>query len=943
MMTSCSLMLPLGSKMMITDSQVLLDCCSREMKRVKGWGEQNSSNIITEDLPKVSNAVIFSLTNLFFKHFCVLTLLHKAAYASQPLHLETAPSLSPHRGPGCLSSDANVDRLCVPVFCVSALLQHLPSDLGSVAAGEVTQSAFISTLGYAYVAESISRSVDATSSHLGGSGSGESGEEVIKKVQISTRPIGEDDAELLTRCLIHNYTESIIEESKRDVQRRMHSEQSLQEKERSSQLPSSDHDHDCATSTSTLPTPAVTETFKAFVNRSGTCSLRCILSVCVYVYSSSSSSNIRLQSLKTSRVAYCSETNREAYEILLATGCGHDPVSGEVSGTLCDVRMLDSSLKVLAVLGMDDPCALTAVTSSTYQCHELSVPLSLPLPPSLPAEGQGKGVESVKASESKATSLDMPWRSAAIYLITSACLVPAVCVPQSSYSNKLGEIAVALVTAYSKERPLLSNKLLFWQPLIRSDGVSKISSLKEREEESGFSHTQECISTAAMAANCSDLPFINMPAISGTWNGTGARKEVTGLGSRGPHMLASTSGTGQHQYLVLGDINGHVWGTTIGPHTDFPGPMYPPGFTLMQRVESYIEREDELDNVNVLPSNSLAERPSCDPIGYECLHSYDASDSHPFIDVGVSPYFLNDPTGVFLTPPSNIICTGHTVVSRFRQRLPLRLLGSARDVMLERKARALFLRKASMARVRVPSAASRKRTVTARGGNTKLNNNKKKKKKLSFASMAETQEHNSTDDKCTASGTCSFLPLLAPSLTDGASEHGEPGLSTAAPSPSPLPSLLQGCTGTIADEADTDKLDVDVDVVDEAAGTHSLIKVSGGSSRNGDRDGDRPQHDDSDDSESDNESMSVPLSKPSSHPDDAEAEKRPALDPFLSVALSDVLPVPRRVLTGDFAVRLLKAKEVGDLPVWIEDNTTRQQCYPESSMDGHPFKVVLFI
>lgn len=805
-----------------------------------------------------------------------------------------------------------MDRLCVPVFCVSALSLHLPSDLGSVAAGEVTQSAFISTLGYAYVAESISRSVDATTPYMGESGSGEGDEEVIKKVQISTRPIGEDDAELLTRCLIHNYTESIIEESKRDVQRRMHSEQSLQDEERSSQLPSSDHDHDCATSTLTLPTPAVTETFKAFVSRSGTCSLRCILSVCVY--SNSSSSNIRLQSLKTSRVAYCPETNREAYEILLATGCGLDPVSGEVSDTLSDVRMLDSSLKVLAVLGMDDPCALTAVTNSTYQCHELSVPLSLLLPPSLPAEGQGKGqgegVESVKASESKATSLDMPWRSAAIYLITSACLVPAVCVPQSSCSNKLGGFVVAMVTAYSKERPLLSNKLLFWQPLIRSDGVSKISSLKEKEKEkeSGCSYTQECISTAAMTANCSDLPFINMPAISGT--GSGARKEVTGLGSRGPHMLASTSGTGQHQYLVLGDVNGHVWATTIGPHTDFPGPMYPPGFTLMQRVESYLEREDELDNVNVnvLPSNSLAERPSCDPIGYECLHSYDPSDSHPFIDVGVSPYFGNDPAGVFMTPPSNIICTGHTVVSRFRQRLPLRLLGSARDAMLERKARALFLRKASMARTRGPSAASRKRTVAARGGNTKLNK-KKKKKKLSFASMAETQEHNSTDD------TCSFLPLLAPSLLDGAAEYGEPGLSTAAPSPSPLPSLLQGCTGTIADEGDTDRLDVDVDVVDEAASTHSLIKVSGGSSRDGDRDGDRPQHDDSDDSESDNESVSVPLSKPSSHPGDAEAETRPALDPLLSVALSDVLPVPRRVLTGDFAVRLMKAKEVGDLPV----------------------------
>ena len=817
-------------------------------------------------------------------------------------------------------------RLCVPVFCVSALSQHLPSDLGSVAPGEVTQSAFLSTLGYAYVAENIFRPADATTPtpHLGESGSGESesDEEVIKKVQISTRPMGEDDAELFTRCLIRNYAESIIEESYRDVHRGMHSDQSLLEK--TSRLPSSDHD--CVTLT--LPTP-VTETFKAFVSQSGFCSLKCTLSVCVY--RNSSSSNIRVRSLKTSRVPYCSETNREAYEILLVTGCGHDPVSGDVPDTLCDVRVLDSSLKTLAVLGMDDPCALTAVTSSTYQCQELSVPLLLSPRSLAEGEGQGNWVESVKASESKATSLDMPRRSAAINLITSACLVPAICVPQSSYSSKLEEFAVALVTAYSKERPLLSNKLLFWHPDIRSDGISK------KEKESCCSYTQECISTAAMAASSSDLPFVNMPARSG------ARKDVAGLGSRGPHMLASTRGTGQHQHLVLGDVNGHVWGTRIGSHTDFPGPMYPPGFTLMQRVESYIEREDELDNVNVLPSNSVAERPSCDP-SYECLHS--ASSSHPFIDVGVSPYFISDRTGAFLIPPSNALCAGKTVVSRFRQRLPLRLLGSAREVMLERKAIAFLLRKASMARVRVPSAASRKRSVTARSGNTKLNN-KKKKKKLSFVSMSETQEHNSTDDNCAAGGTSSFLPLLPPSytLTDGAAERGEPGLSTVAPSPFPLPlpSLLQECTGTEADEADTDRLDVDVDVVDGPEGTHSLINVSGGSSRdgdrNGDRDGNRPQHDDSEDSESDNESVSVPLIKPSSHPGDAEAEARPALDPLLSVTLSDVLPVPRRVLTGDFAVRLMKAKEVGDLPA---QNTTQQQCHPSSSTDCHPFKVVLF-
>ena len=757
----------------------------------------------------------------------------------------------------------------------------------------------MSALGYAYVTESVLQPLDGTAHQLGNLC-----DQMIKKIQISSTQLGRDVVDLLVRGLIDNYTDNgavkgiASGETRRDIERRSHDE-NHPISEKSLHLLSSDLAH------ATLPT-AVTETMEAFVSSSGICSLQCISSVCAY--SDSNNSRLRVRSLSTSPVASCSVTHSEPYEILLVTGCSYDSASGETSAALSDVRVLDSSLVTLAVLGMGNLNAFSDTASSTdHRQDDLSV--------SMPLCRLSEGVEAMNASQPKAASLDMHTEVVAINAITSACLVPAVCAPQSASSEKRGNLAVALVTAYSKECPVLSNKLLFWHPVIGSGNMSGMSSPIEsvfsrshshsHSHSHGHSHSQVSLDilTAALAASSDDLPFVNMLAlaISGTGTGTGTGGKKEAQGSRGTHMLTCTSRMGRHQYLVLGDMNGHVWGTAIGTHSDFPGPMYPPGFTLMQRVESYIEREDELDNV--LASTSAAEGP---PLAGSKEDSTGLSDLQPFIDVGVSPYYIHNPASVFLTA-FNRPCTDNTVISRFCHRLPLRLLGGARDALLERKAKALLLKKASMARVRAPSTASKKRCASTRGGNSR--SNKKKKKKMPLALILENKDLNSTDDDCTASDPCTFLPLLASSsFPDGASVHEELVVSVASPSPS----LPQGCTGN---DTDTGGLDV----VDGSENASSLTKIFSGSSndedkdrdRDGDKDKDRGlQHEDSEDSESDNES--APASKPPSQPINAEDQSAlvPVPVPVSSLALSDVLPVPRRVLTGDFAVRLSKAKEV---------------------------------
>jgi hypothetical protein len=47
-------------------SQVLLDCCTREMKRVKEWGQPNSLNVIMEDLTEVRIASMSTLATLHY-------------------------------------------------------------------------------------------------------------------------------------------------------------------------------------------------------------------------------------------------------------------------------------------------------------------------------------------------------------------------------------------------------------------------------------------------------------------------------------------------------------------------------------------------------------------------------------------------------------------------------------------------------------------------------------------------------------------------------------------------------------------------------------------------------------------------------------------------------------------------------------------------------------
>ena len=80
---------------------------------------------------------------------------------------------------------------------------------------------------------------------------------------------------------------------------------------------------------------------------------------------------------------------------------------------------------------------------------------------------------------------------------------------------------------------------------------------------------------------------------SGFLAGTRLRGGSTnGLPTKRPHSAWFCN------MLMMLDSDQQLWMASNECPTDFPGPMYPPGFTLMQMVEPYIEREDELDFVH---------------------------------------------------------------------------------------------------------------------------------------------------------------------------------------------------------------------------------------------------------------------------------------------------------------------------------------------------------
>jgi len=55
------------------------------------------------------------------------------------------------------------------------------------------------------------------------------------------------------------------------------------------------------------------------------------------------------------------------------------------------------------------------------------------------------------------------------------------------------------------------------------------------------------------------------------------------------------------------DKHGGLWRVQPQIQSDFPGPMYPIGFRLIQKVESYLEAEDELDKLEDGP-DSVADK-----------------------------------------------------------------------------------------------------------------------------------------------------------------------------------------------------------------------------------------------------------------------------------------------------------------------------------------------
>ena len=281
----------------------------------------------------------------------------KAAYASQLLS-ETGHSLSP--GSDCAPEDLNssnnheVNRHFTPVFCASALSPHVYSDdcLVPGGEGEGKKSTLLRALGYAYVTESIPRPPDATNHYMDNQTY-----EMIKKIKISGRKISDHDVEVLTRSLIDNYAGNDDEKSSALDARMIDVEQNEHSliPENTMEVLSSGPD------SGTLPA-ALADCIETFIRRSGVCSLQCISSVCVY-NDSSSSSTLRVRSLTASSVASSSGINAMPYEILLVTASSYDSEYCEASDTLSDVRVLDSSLVTLAVLGLGDYCAFSAAKS----------------------------------------------------------------------------------------------------------------------------------------------------------------------------------------------------------------------------------------------------------------------------------------------------------------------------------------------------------------------------------------------------------------------------------------------------------------------------------------------------------------------------------------------------------------------------------------------------
>lgn len=662
-------------------------------------------------------------------------------------------------------------------------------------------------------------------------------------------------------------------------------------------------------------------------------------------------------------------------------GHGYRPAAGRERErsveAVSQVLLLDSSLRVLAVLRNDcsgsEGESESSISTSAGAVDMIVIPESNPpldsgledisgtvtvtVSRDLKLKGEGAAVTVMGAGAGTRMRKGSTPSQPAPVIVTSACLVPhphrySPHTPSRPHSLSC---SVAVITAFTADSSRhLSNKFLLWHPHwhphtddLVTDGRADPDPRSDGAQSTDICH-DDLISSLAVSG--SDLPFNNTPPLSSSKNAFG--------GSTGQHMLLAARGTGLRQQVVLGDFNGHVWGATLGPDSDFPGPMYPPGFTLMQRVRSYLESEDELDypvhatatgagtgaSSGAAAGSGLGSGPGA---GFSPVLQLEPLEcvpiTIPFIDVGVCPLYCSSSRSSSSSASrdaalslslsltiSRSRCDEHAykrdqrqeqehlhnVSFRLTQRLPMRLVGEVRARFLEQKTRALMLRKASMARARSSTAALKRKAPSSSTHRTAW-----KKKKKSYKGTAAARAGRAGDG-CSVSDAGSSLHQDAQSLGTAKQqlqlqegvEEVTPMLVAPTVSPlTPVPlegSEMEGEGDTYIEEGDAEQARTSLR---HGRGTKRRRPETTAEDRERERDSEESSQSENEGEETEGGPDPDPALLLTLVEEEGEGEGGDGtanVHSSLSLSLCDVLPVPRRVLTGDFALRILKRKEV---------------------------------
>ena len=127
--------------------------------------------------------------------------------------------------------------------------------------------------------------------------------------------------------------------------------------------------------------------------------------------------------------------------------------------------------------------------------------------------------------------------------------------------------------------------LLLWQPLARP-----ASFVSDEQRHSGDVH---------LLIALGPLPFTTPRARARPFaaSSDGTLRTAGDLVCRAARCAPGSTFMWRHGALLTLDSDEQLWAASVDPPSTFPGPLYPPGFHLLTRIEHYIEREDELDIV----------------------------------------------------------------------------------------------------------------------------------------------------------------------------------------------------------------------------------------------------------------------------------------------------------------------------------------------------------